>query len=68
MIEGSRILIGPDDQRQELFEDDHEERFVGGLLASYSEIMTSSEALASAESSLDGATDEDDDSGEDGDD
>ena len=68
MIEGSRILNGPYDQRQKLFEDGQEELFVQGLLSSYSEIMTSSEALASDELLVDDATDEDDDSGEDGDD
>lgn len=50
--------------RQDVFDDGLEEQFVEGLLSSYSEIMNTSEALASDVSPEDDGSDEDDDTAE----
>ncbi len=51
--------------RHELFDDGQEDVLVQGLLAPFSEISTSSEAISSDESSLDEEPEEDEDSGAD---
>jgi len=50
--------------RQDVFDDGLEEQFVEGLLSSYSEIMNTSEALASDVAAEDDGSDEDDDTAE----
>ena len=51
--------------RHELFDDGQEDVLVQGLLAPFSEISTSSEAISSDESSVDEEAEEDEDNGAD---